>query len=170
MLQRGRAPESAEISTLYSSSWVTFCFNGAALRRARRLELAGTRSHFSHPLQRGRAPESAEITNSSAGSRPTMRLQRGRAPESAEIRKALPILISTQELQRGRAPESAEMGLEAHQPRRRHQSSFNGAARRRARRRVRSSRGATARRWDWLQRGRAPESAEIPPSFPRAVR
>ncbi len=61
-LQRGRAPESAEIKQHPRRRRASCCFNGAALRRARRSEFADSNSVAEAELQRGRAPESAEIS------------------------------------------------------------------------------------------------------------
>ena len=133
MLQRGRAPESAESITRWKPAGRWNGFNGAALRRARsRREGIGPVVKVSQ-LQRGRAPESAESSlwwiaaeqkpNASTGPRSGERgvvcevtsgrvvasvLQRGRAPESAESFRLVIARIGGIRLQRGRAPESAE--------------------------------------------------------------
>ncbi len=159
MLQRGRAPESAEISSeaegrngpsrastgprsgergdqldVARERSEGSSFNGAALRRARRCSRPtggrGSASRFNGAaLRRARR---CPGTDAFAPFR--VLLQRGRAPESAEIHffhYLLPWVF--QSLQRGRAPESAEMrDLCA-------LTIFNHG----------------------LQRGRAPESAEI---------
>ena len=159
MLQRGRAPESAECA----------------------LDSAYPFSHYW--LQRGRAPESAEwpenphnpdnLTPASTGPRSGERgvppvplttkkrdgmLQRGRAPESAEWSRRRCAGRLQIGLQRGRAPESAECHLHRrYRPRHR---SFNGAALRRARSEPRKT--PSPCKTPLLQRGRAPESAEWP--------
>ena len=88
------------------------CFNGAALRRARRYWQRGTAVDVQAVLQRGRAPKSAEMRMAEAAKREAILLQRGRAPKSAEMRDGGMISVSIAMLQRGRAPKSAEIVLQ----------------------------------------------------------
>ena len=158
LLQRGRAPESAEIR------WVFWphrdhipastgprsgergdlvprlrgkanrgCFNGAALRRARRFATPALDPKSTWTLQRGRAPESAEMASLYGRSTAATQLQRGRAPESAEI--WLVLCRKKSQLTASTGPRSGERGdegmlfIECGSDCR-----FNGAALRRARR------------------------------------
>ena len=155
-LQWSRAQESAEIwKTATSASWHT-CFNGAALKRARKSGEDDEPSAFSRLLQWSRAQESAEIPGSrdlgtaggsgfngaalkrarklcaeALGTYLGVLLQWSRAQESAEIRK-----IRNQDGIRGASmePRSRERGnfsliiaTCSNLP------SFNGAALKRAR-------------------------------------
>ena len=84
-------------------------FNGAALRRARRCDGFFQGERNGHALQRGRAPKSAEIGGTTVFAHTNGTLQRGRAPKSAEIFRCLLRHRQGPMLQRGRAPKSAEM-------------------------------------------------------------
>ena len=85
MLQRGRAPESAE-------SWDDPEKVVAAIE-----------------LQRGRAPESAESTGAVAAPPDFWELQRGRAPESAESTIIPGAVLATSFASTG--PRSGERGV-----------------------------------------------------------
>ena len=131
LLQRGRAPESAECDALHGEHRTRFGFNGAALRRAR----SGPQLVALPSLRRASTgPRSGErgVTLVKALVYFMDQLQRGRAPESAEWRAESDGGTGADWLQRGRAPESAEWALHAARASRRH-CRFNGAALRRAR-------------------------------------
>ena len=70
VLQRGRAPRSAEILPRHRFTTAPWRFNGAALRGARRSRIRWSRAAYSGRLQRGRAPRSAEMPS---GPRPRSR-------------------------------------------------------------------------------------------------
>ncbi len=109
-LQRGRAPESAEITSFHVSS-------------------------PAYPsLQRGRAPESAEIRSHRSLHGGRTRASTGpRSGERGDVLDPSALLVEREPLQRGRAPESAEIIVL--DPRKRTAPlRFNGAALRRARR------------------------------------
>ena len=83
-------------------------FNGAALRRARKLVATQHPNSSTRSLQRGRAPKSAETVAPWARQSVDQVLQRGRAPKSAETPKQNRTRRRWETLQRGRAPKSAE--------------------------------------------------------------
>ena len=108
-LQRGRAPESAEIHRYgVGNRRVLVASTGPRSgERGDAFSVLGVAQRLG--LQRGRAPESAEMKTARLNEYALVLLQRGRAPESAEIVAATRDASSKLLLQRGRAPESAEM-------------------------------------------------------------
>ena len=182
-LQRGRAPKSAECDAFWKQRPISGSFNGAALRRARSvchrdLAVSLPEAASTGPRSEERGVGVADGSGTFAG----VLLQRGRAPKSAEC-----AMVSTSRvfassfngaaLRRARSEERRI-------PHARSVDGFNGAALRRARsakatsplvppppsfngaalRRARSGRkrAPRAHRGIWLQRGRAPKSAEWP--------
>ena len=181
-LQWGRAPKSAEMTrpAAYRTCWRP-CFNGAAIRRARKLrQFVDGHAARGIALQWGRAPKSAETREASQRRDATSWLQWGRAPMSAEIvshsasqrdsiggfngaalRRArklqLVMELGPVRLQWGRDPKIAEAsGRDRKAVWQTHR--FNGAALRRSRKWLQSR--ATSHGIE-LQWGRDPKSAEI---------
>ena len=212
-LQWGRGPETAESSAMRrsagrprtcasmgprsgdrgehdqpqrSASRFTTCFNGAAVRRPRRvrraMRLASARSSTS--LQWGRGPETAEsVGRGCCRAVDADTLQWGRGPETAESRVAARLhAAASARLQWGRGPETAESAdralgavaaVDALQWGRGPETAErrDGVAKRRSDRRAsmgpRSgdrgeliSAGCAMPRRSWLQWGRGPETAE----------
>jgi hypothetical protein len=60
LLQRGRGPETAESLVRFSPVVRPICFNGAAVRRPRRVDSFYNSATRNGELQRGRGPETAE--------------------------------------------------------------------------------------------------------------
>ncbi len=108
-LQRGRAPESAEMGRQRHRHEPRRCASTGPRSGERGDPAPDTVKDGYLMLQRGRAPESAEMWSRTADRLVFGWLQRGRAPESAEISLAQVLRTLGWELQRGRAPESAEM-------------------------------------------------------------
>ncbi len=158
-LQWGRARASAEITDAHSGRPAAFCFNGAALVRARKWAHAlasratlpasmGPRScergngNYSpcilFPMQASMGPRSCERGNACLSlddSPPIVKLQWGRARASAEMTRFRRLaVLPLSRLQWGRARASAEIQIDD------------------AKSRI---------TWTWLQWGRARASAEM---------
>ena len=156
-LQRGRAPKSAEIQkpTPFRTNPRPAstgprseergdlhgclgrinehgCFNGAALRRARRSALQGSQPCSGWRFNGAALRRARRSESKSDDGRPRPRFNGAALRRARRYRVPSPVSYRLSKLQRGRAPKSAEISLLLED--KRSTSGFNGAALRRARR------------------------------------
>ncbi len=158
-LQRGRAPESAEIRPRKPRFARQGCFNGAALRRARRLCGGGGIDEFMDASTGPRSGERGDRATGGFAGQGEIASTGPRSGERGDVRY-VSNSITVYSLQRGRAPESAEIS------RRLHGLALCGGASTGPRSGERGDPIESERDGGLqhrLQRGRAPESAEMNP-------